>query len=209
MTAWHLAPALVTLRDQVDDAFPDRSRASDGTIGDPAHARRISAHNPDPDTGEVDAWDCTHDPAGGLDAHALADRLLAAQDPRLRLLISRGRIGSGPAGPEPGRWRPYTGSNPHDQHVHVELVDSSRPLPQHAWTGVAVPAPPPAAPPPADLTGEPMFTYRDPRSGTIYLREPGRSIPLTNTTDVRHLERAGVLHAGDLAPLTCDRLRQS
>jgi hypothetical protein len=119
--SWRLARSLIRLRAQVDAFAPRRSKASDGTIGDPAHAARRSGHNPD-SGGVVRAWDVTHDPAGGCDAHALADRLVAEQDPRLRYVISRRRIGSGPSGIQPGVWRPYSGDNPHDRHVHVEVV---------------------------------------------------------------------------------------
>jgi hypothetical protein len=121
VASWRLARSLIRLRDQVDAFAPRRSRVSDGTIGDPAHAARRSGHNPD-SGGVVRAWDVTHDPAGGCDAHALADRLLAEQDPRLRYVISRRQIGSGPSGIQPGRWRPYGGDNPHDRHVHIEVV---------------------------------------------------------------------------------------
>lgn len=129
---WRLAGSLAALIDQVDQVAPGRSQASDGSIGDAAHASRASAHNPDAG-GVVRAVDITHDPAGGLDAHTLAEELLAAQDPRLQYVISRSRIGAGPAGPAPGRWRRYTGTNPHDKHVHVEVVTSSRADSLAAW----------------------------------------------------------------------------
>jgi hypothetical protein len=42
-----LSKAAVQLREQIDDSFPDRERASDGWIGDTRHAARKSDHIPD------------------------------------------------------------------------------------------------------------------------------------------------------------------
>ncbi len=42
-----LSKAAIQLREQIDDSFPDRDRASDGWIGDTRHAARKSDHNPD------------------------------------------------------------------------------------------------------------------------------------------------------------------
>ncbi len=41
-----LCKAGIQLREQVDDAFPDRDRTSDGWIGDKRHSARKSDHNP-------------------------------------------------------------------------------------------------------------------------------------------------------------------
>lgn len=118
---WRLAKSLMRLRAQADAMAPRRSKAADGTIGDQAHAARRSGHNPDGE-GIVRALDITHDPRNGLDVHDLADRVLRQQDPRLRYVISKGRIGSGPMGISPGRWRRYQGANPHDKHAHFEVI---------------------------------------------------------------------------------------
>ncbi len=122
--AWRVANSLIKLRDQVNAQWPTRSKQSDGTIGDPAHSSRTSDHNPD-EHGIVRALDITHDPASGLDSKKLANLILAKQDPRLKYVISFNRIGSGPAGPEPGVWRPYRtppNKNPHDHHCHVSVI---------------------------------------------------------------------------------------
>lgn len=119
--AWRLANSLVQLRKQVNEAYPARSKDSDGSIGDEGHSARTSDHNPD-DAGVVRAIDITHDPAHGFDSYKFANLLLGRQDPRIKYIISNRRIGSGPAGPAPGVWRKYTGANPHDHHVHISVV---------------------------------------------------------------------------------------
>ena len=58
--AWRLARSLETLRAQINALSPNRSKASDGTIGDAAHSARTSDHNPD-GGGVVRALDLTHD----------------------------------------------------------------------------------------------------------------------------------------------------
>lgn len=117
-----LAPALFQLRQQVNARWSNRSKNSDGWIGDIAHAKRKSDHNPNK-KGLVTALDLTHDPKNGFDSYKFADVLLQEQDPRLEYLISNGAIGSGPRGTMPGVWRRYTGTNKHDHHVHISVDD--------------------------------------------------------------------------------------
>jgi hypothetical protein len=119
-----IAKSLDVLRDELDEEFPRRSKSSDGWIGDAAHAARESDHNPN-SADVVQALDITHDPAGGLDAGKIADKLLASKDSRIKYLISNGRIGSSYAtgGVPAWTWRPYTGSNAHRQHFHISVVD--------------------------------------------------------------------------------------
>lgn len=114
---WRLAYSLATLRDQVNAYAPNRSKLSDGTIGDPAHAAVPSDHNENA-AGVVCALDLTHDPAGGFDAHAIADILLVNRHPELKYLISNSRIAGAWSG---WRWQPYYGINPHDKHIHVSV----------------------------------------------------------------------------------------
>lgn len=138
--AYRLAKSLDKLRAQVNEKWPKRSKASDGWIGDTSHAARPSDHNPD-SRGIVHAVDLTHDPANGFDSWKFADAILAAQDPRLKYVISNGRIGSGPAGPSPGEWRDYSGSNAHAHHCHISVVNRGEDV-THAWTVGAVPVKP-------------------------------------------------------------------
>lgn len=114
---WKLAASLITLEDQVNAKYPARSKTSDGSIGDLAHAARASDHNVR--GGYCHAVDFTNDPQNGFSSEKFAQALLDAQDKRLSYVISNRKIGSGPAGLQPGRWRPYKGANPHDHHCHI------------------------------------------------------------------------------------------
>lgn len=162
--AWRLADALVTLRAQVNANWPNRSKNSDGTIGDEAHASRSSDHNPwvrDGAVGIVTGMDLTHDPASGFDSYAFANMLLKNQDSRLKYIISNRRIGSGPAGPQAGVWRAYTGKNAHDHHCHISVMsDKGRYDGDRPWNIAGVVAPAPAvvaayvAPPPTLRKGD-------------------------------------------------------
>lgn len=126
--------SLDVLLRQLNEHAPNRSKASDGSIGDAAHASRDSAHNPedtedsmdgnDPDH-QVDARDFTHDPAHGADMHEFTEQLRVSRDSRLYLVIFDGRQFSSYAknGIPPYTWRPYTGSDMHRGHAHVQVND--------------------------------------------------------------------------------------
>lgn len=115
--AWRVAGSLIRLRDQINAFAPNRSKASDGTIGDAAHAGSASDHNPN-SAGVVCALDITHHPAGGLDAHRLADHLISNRNSQLKYVVSNRRIASALTG---WRWIPYNGSNPHTSHIHISV----------------------------------------------------------------------------------------
>lgn len=116
--SWRLAGCLEQLRKQVNTLAPNRSKASDGSIGDAAHQATKSEHNPDAN-GVVRAIDITHDPSKGMDCQALADSLIASQDPRIMYVIWNYRICSRTV--SPWKWRKYTGSNPHNHHLHISV----------------------------------------------------------------------------------------
>lgn len=127
--AWRVARALDTLLSQLNTMAPRRSKVSDGSIGDAAHASRDSDHNPwyiVGGVGVVTARDFTHDPAGGLDCHWLASRLVASRDNRIKYVIWNRQIWT------PSAWRSYTGPNPHTSHLHLSVqpnasCDDTRP----------------------------------------------------------------------------------
>jgi lysozyme family protein len=123
---WRVARALDTLLAQINALAPRRNKASDGGIGDAAHATRDSDHNPwvtDGHIGVVTARDFTHDPAGRCDGTALAEGLRASRDARIKYIIWNRRIcASQPMGGQPAwAWRPYTGTNAHQHHVHLSV----------------------------------------------------------------------------------------
>ncbi|MGZ1492674.1 peptidoglycan-binding domain-containing protein, partial [Brevibacterium sediminis] len=132
--SWRVARALDKLLAQINAYAPNRSKISDGSIGDTAHSSRVSDHNPD-SRGIVHARDFTHSPATGFDAHAFVRRLAKAGDRRIKYLISNRQI-SNPS-ISGGRWRPYSGSNAHTQHAHVSCVYGALEDNTAAWPGLA------------------------------------------------------------------------
>lgn len=133
--AWRPANSLIRLRDQINRAAPNRSKASDGTIGDAAHASRASDHNPwvkDGDVGVVTAIDITHDPDDGCDAEQVVQALARSRDPRIKYIIWNRRIVSSQV--QPWLWRNYAGRNPHTKHFHLSVLpDKNRYDSIEAW----------------------------------------------------------------------------
>ena len=113
------------LRLQVDDAFPSRSRASDGWVADARHVKAgTSDHIPDPISGIVRAIDITRNLSGAKEPDLmpyLADqiRLAARSDKRIAYVIFNGKIASARMG---FRWRKYKGSSAHEHHCHVSFT---------------------------------------------------------------------------------------
>lgn len=115
---WRVAGSLDRLREQVNEKWPSRSKISDGSIGDAAHASRTSDHNPwlrVAGIGVVTALDLTHDPTHGPSGDQLAQSLIT--DPRVKYVIFNRRIWKA----RTGTWEPYRGPNPHNHHVHVSV----------------------------------------------------------------------------------------
>lgn len=113
--AWRIPPALEVLRNEVNRLAPNRSKVSDGSIGDQAHATSKSDHNVGA-RGFIHAIDITNDPNDGCDCNDLAEQI--KDDPRVSYLIWRRRIYN----PMVSRtWRRYSGANPHDKHLHVSI----------------------------------------------------------------------------------------
>lgn len=123
MSSWYLAPALQALLDELNEVFPDRDKASDGTIGDAAHqAESFSDHNPDPRStppGVVRALDIDSNGPLGVST-PLVEKVLSAVigDERAYYVIWDGKIMSRTYG-----WVPhvYTGPSAHLEHVHVSI----------------------------------------------------------------------------------------
>lgn len=131
---YFLCEAGARLRAQIDARWPKRDRASDGWIGDASHAAVVSDHNP--------CWGCTGDSYGvvraididsDLDpkdptaAGRLANQLRkcaqdGADNGRINYIIFNRQITSGTYTDRFWTWRPYTGSDPHTNHIHVSFT---------------------------------------------------------------------------------------
>ncbi len=128
---WRLAAAADTLRTQVNTKYPERDQGSDGTIGDQAHRRRISDHNPDK-RGFVMALDLDED---GWPSHKFADQLIAymrtSGDNRIKNVVYENRVASGTyadvAGQPPRwwHWRTAKGMG-HEHHIHISFNPGAR-----------------------------------------------------------------------------------
>lgn len=120
VTPWFVSPSLAKLRSEIDARWPGRSRASDGTIGDPNHQRSVNDHNPvghprgpiNGTPGAVHAMDIT---ASGVNTAAILDAVIG--DSRVWYVIYNGRIWSRTYG-----WvsQPQAG-DPHRSHIHISL----------------------------------------------------------------------------------------
>ena len=123
--SWKLAAAADTLRKQVNSRYPKRDKSSDCTIGDQAHKRRISDHNPDK-TGYVMALDLDED---GWPAHTFADQLIqymrTSGDRRIKNVVYEGRVASGTYADELWVWRsaPSLG---HAHHIHISFAEAGK-----------------------------------------------------------------------------------
>jgi hypothetical protein len=117
----YLSKAAVQLREQIDDSFPERSRKSDGWIGDARHSTRKSDHNPDATAGNVVRAidiDSRLSDDKGLSAY-LADQIrqYGKSKGRISYVIHQSQIASPLLG---WHWRKYKG-NPHNHHIHVSF----------------------------------------------------------------------------------------
>jgi hypothetical protein len=126
-----LATKLAALRDEFKRVFPNRSKVSDGWIGDSAHQQSQSGHNPD-ETGNAEFDDSDSiDEVRGLDITSklnqpgvtmemcfqlMLQKCQQGQLPWVEYLIYNRRIAS-----RNRDWviRDYNGSNPHDKHIHI------------------------------------------------------------------------------------------
>jgi hypothetical protein len=150
--SWRVAKSLLTLRGQINQSYPSRRKASDGTIGDTRHCPGSSDHCPKPLDGPsaevVTAMDITHDPSSGCDAQSIVDALVASRDSRIKYIIWNRQIISSTR--NPWKWRSYSGANPHTKHFHLSVSSSKAEFDSTtAWTigNSVAPNPPPNAAP--------------------------------------------------------------
>jgi hypothetical protein len=176
---WTLAPALRQLLEQVDTAYPDRPKRSDGSIGDPAHQSRASDHNRN-DDGMVTAIDLTDWQGGAFDVDDWA-RQYAVHDPAREVPhLGRADLDAGPC------WRRLAHLHRrqrHKAHLHVSvLADQANNV--APWAGITRPAPAPPTPLPVNITtkGEFMASlyYRHTGDGRIARDSGGMWVHLTS-----------------------------
>ena len=105
-------PAAIAVLRQATAISPNRAKASDGLLPSAAHI----GQNPNSDHNTGFAVDLTHDPKHGINCVELFIKL--QDDERVSYLIFQGRIWSQAKGV-----RPYTGSNPHNKHLHISIKE--------------------------------------------------------------------------------------
>lgn len=128
--AFRVFNSLLVLRGQANELAPDRAKGADGTICDQNHPT-TSDHCPHnvPGVGSemVSALDLTHDPAGGFDSYKFAEVLRVHRDQRIKYVISNHHMFSSYATSSYAAWtwRPYSGEDPHTNHVHISVLDAA------------------------------------------------------------------------------------
>jgi hypothetical protein len=111
-------PAAIAVLRQATALRPKRKKASDGLLPSAAHMKQ----SPDSDHNTGLAVDLTHDPENGIDCDYIFENLKG--DKRVKYLIFKGKIWSEEKA-EQGNRR-YTGSNPHNKHLHISIVAAHR-----------------------------------------------------------------------------------
>ncbi len=131
MAEWTLVPCLDELRGELTRVAPNRSKVSDGTIGDTVHQNSISDHNDDEDGNvpirdadnvhEVHAIDLTADlREPGLTMEMVVQHVVGrcreGKETRLRYVIYNRRIWEAD---NEWRQRKYSGDSAHIEHAHL------------------------------------------------------------------------------------------
>lgn len=204
---------------QLNALAPNRSKLSDGGIGDAAHAARLSDHNPD-ETGVYHARDYTHDPAHGADMALYTRRLIA--DPRAEYVIfndqfydkdAQGRI----------RVRAYPLVNPqrtnkHDKHLHLSVKYGALGDDGRQWEAFTQSYTPPVVVPPAPVAVPKRPTIQEGSKGQAVWdlqNKLTRSYPayskwkptgffgsLTKASVIEFQRRTGLTRDGIVGPIT-------
>lgn len=127
MTAWYVDHGLQVLINQVKALKPG---CTIGTIGDASHTAEGtgSDHNPKRDGAVCAADFMIAGPINyGFDNDLVA-QLVAHRDHRIKYIIWQRHIISSTV--DAWVWRPYSGSDPHTNHVHVSVNESDN---KEAW----------------------------------------------------------------------------
>jgi len=138
MADWILIPCLKALFAEFDHIAPSRDHASDGSIGDAAHRKEVSDHNPD-ETGNVPIHDADHvNEVHAIDVdddlresdltmekvvQFLLGRCRSGAEKRLRYIIYNRRIWD-----YRSNWvqKAYTGASAHTEHAHFSASYDSK-----------------------------------------------------------------------------------
>ena len=108
-------PAAIAVLRQATAISPSRKKASDGLLPSAAHIHQ----NPNSDHNTGYAVDLTDDPKNGIDCTDIFEKL--KEDERVKYLIFKGKIWSKERAKQGNRV--YTGSNPHNKHLHISIND--------------------------------------------------------------------------------------
>lgn len=119
---WTLAPALQQLREQINAAFPNRDRSSDGSIGDTRHSSRKSDHNPNA-AGVVCAIDIDEDLSPSNTVAGVVAQIQMSRDSRVAYIIYEGQI---TVKGDITRWKAYHGVSPHKHHAHISVKQDAK-----------------------------------------------------------------------------------
>ncbi len=116
-----LAPSLVRCRSELNTAYPNRDRRTDGWIGNDEHAKTGKPENGGSDHNAnkraiVDAIDVDSD---GIPCPAVVSQLI--KHPSVNYVIWNRRIW---ARSRNFKSATYTGSNPHTDHIHVSILQT-------------------------------------------------------------------------------------
>jgi len=115
MIAKKATPAAIAVLRQATAISPSRKKASDGLLPSAAHIQQ----SPTSDHNTGFAVDLTHDPKHGIDCFDIFEKL--KEDKRVKYLIFQGKIWSQEKSKQGNR--KYTGSNPHNKHLHISIND--------------------------------------------------------------------------------------
>ena len=106
-------PAAIAVLRQATAIAPLRLKASDGLLPSKSHIKQ----NPNSDHNTGLAVDLTHDPKNGIDCAEIFEKL--KEDERVSYLIFNKKIWSRDKAKSGNRV--YTGSNPHNKHLHISI----------------------------------------------------------------------------------------